>query len=104
MALLPAWPRRSAPLERALGAALLLLVVWVYSQALEHERWPPGHPWSGLTLALLGLLPLFWPGVTWSGASRASLVARFAVIGMALVGAVLWYLSAQRAAPVHLGL
>jgi hypothetical protein len=69
----------------------LVGVIWLYSDALSHHRWPPGHPWSGLTLALLGLSAVLWPSPRWSEASGASRVARMVTLVLVLVGAGLWY-------------
>ncbi|MDP2310497.1 MAG: hypothetical protein Q8P18_31050 [Pseudomonadota bacterium] len=101
----PPPPRSSAPVERAVGIVLLGLVLWVYSGALERDRWPPGHPWSGLTLSLLGLSALLWPSPRWAEASPASRAARIVVAILALVGALLWFESARIATTVpHIGL
>ncbi|MES2642702.1 MAG: hypothetical protein V4850_24680 [Myxococcota bacterium] len=103
--MVPRVPRTSAPVERAVGVVFLVGVVWLYSDALKHHRWPPGHPWSGLTLALLGLSAVLWPSPRWSEASRVSRVARVVALGLVLAASALWYAEVGTPAPsVHLGL
>lgn len=103
MALRPPSPRTSAPVERAVGLVFLLGVVWMYSEALERHRWPPGHPWSGLVFGLLGLSALLWPSPRWSEASRASRVVRVATVALVVVAGAVWYASVATV-PRHLGL
>ena len=76
-------------LRQVAGAFVAALVVAMYSYAWWHGFWPPGHPWSGLTLSLLAvqnLLPL-----------KSKPFAGVLVAVCLVVSAVLWGLSVRAA-------
>lgn len=74
-------PRRGEDWFRlALGVAMLLLVGGVYVRGLLRDHLPPGSPWSGIALGILGILML------WTRPSRARTVLRI----LGLVSVLLW--------------
>jgi hypothetical protein len=97
--LAPPSPRRSAVIERATGALLLGFVLWIYSGAMHHDRWPPGHPWSGLTLTMLGAAAVLWPSPRWREAATGSRLARVLVGLLAIGGGVGWFLAITQHPP-----
>jgi hypothetical protein len=81
--------------RRVAGGFIAAIVLWTYAYARSHGDWPPGHPWSGMTLSLLAVhnfLPL-------KSKTVAGLVAALAGLG----SAVLWLLSLQSASAARSG-
>mgnify|MGYP001617465363 CR=1 FL=1 len=78
-------------LSRALGVGMFVLVGTVYAGDVGGGRWPAGHPWSGITLVILGgsfaFLPAPSPG--------PALVVKRVASGLALVSALLWAYSSR---------
>ncbi|NOY27025.1 MAG: hypothetical protein GXP62_14235 [Oligoflexia bacterium] len=75
---------------RLFGLAILGIVGWVYFHAQRTGTMPPSHPWSGLTLSLLGLGALLGP----RGRGNRLEIVRAGAAVLALVGAVFWLFSA----------
>jgi hypothetical protein len=42
------------------GVFLIAVVIVVYATMAQKGAFPPGHPWSGISLALLGTQFLLW--------------------------------------------
>ncbi len=83
-------PQTSSPVEgRAaalVGLGLVILSVLFESRWLLGLGEPPGHPWSGLTLLLLGLSQM---GAL-APSPRVRAVLRVGLAGLALLTAVRW--------------
>jgi hypothetical protein len=70
---------------------IVLTVVVMYSisfwaQSRGKKRWPPGHPWSGITLSLLAIQQLGWQFRILATDSLANKI----LSGIAMCTAVLW--------------
>jgi hypothetical protein len=76
--------------QRGVGVLLLFVVTGVYGMAHALGKWPPGHPFSGLALGLLGLGFLAFP---LPGGWRVY-AGRAITSVLALVAAVAWAWSA----------
>ena len=94
----PAPPPSQLPLvlERAFGGLVLVFAIGVYGMALSDGRMPPGHPWSGLTLGLLGLRPLLLPlsGARARAGLQGSAIALLISL-LTLASGLLWAWSAR---------
>lgn len=73
--------------QRAVGAFLLGVVLFVCGHSALNHRWPPGFPWSVISLTLLGAMQIL-------SASGARPVVRAIVGVLVSVSAVLWLVSA----------
>jgi hypothetical protein len=82
----PARPR----LGLAVGGFLLVAVALVYVMSWRAGRWPPSHPWSGITLVALAVGQLVNRS---PDRSRLLTVLRIASAILAIVGACLWLAS-----------
>lgn len=94
----PPSPRSQLPLvlERAFGGLVLLFAIGGYGIALSNGHMPPGHPWSGLTLGLLGLRPLILPlsGARARAGIQGSAIALLISL-LTLASGLLWAWSAR---------
>lgn len=84
-------PRAFSWMQRALGLVLLGLVVTVYAGSLGEGRWPPSHPWSGITLLVLGSSFLVLP----TPVEGRRLLAKRVASAAALLSALAWAYSAR---------
>lgn len=72
------------------GVFILLVVFGTYVRAMSTARWPGGHPYSGLSLALLGFILLASQPQMSSNQARAMMVGAL----IASLGGLLWFVSA----------
>jgi hypothetical protein len=99
----PPWPARAWQVERLAALGLFALGIWLYSNALKHDRMPPGHPWTGGMLVVAALLAFTSPR-RWQDAGTGHRVAAVAGLVAFVVCGVSWYWTAWNAPPVYLGL
>jgi hypothetical protein len=78
-----------ATLQRVTGLIVVVVVILGYAFALRAGVWPPGHPWSGITLLSLAAFQLGTRVVADPLKREKSVLARGAVF-LTLVAAALW--------------
>jgi hypothetical protein len=74
-------------LGAAVGVVLLGSVLIGYSVSLRIGMWPPGHPWSGMTLVALAFVNM---SLARLAPDRRGAVLRIAAAGVSMTGAALW--------------
>ena len=80
--------------ESVPGALVFVLLMLGYFTAMRAGAWPPGHPWSGITLLSLSVVQVLAPARRSAmSVNRSMTVLYWAGIALALVGAVLWNLA-----------
>jgi hypothetical protein len=83
----------SAMAVRLAGVLQLFVIAIVYAST-PPGTWPPGHPWSGLALGLLGALGAAWPSFQREDEPRANKERRVFAAGLALLASLAWLLDA----------
>jgi hypothetical protein len=79
-----------AALQRVTGLIVLVVVILGYAFALRAGVWPPGHPWSGMTLLSLAAFQLVEPRVVADRLKRERAVLARVAVFLTLVAAALW--------------
>lgn len=78
---------------RLLGVLQLFLIAMVYASS-PPGKWPPGHPWSGVTLGILGAAAAAWPSFQREDEPGPAKERRVFAAGLALVASLAWMLAA----------
>ena len=74
---------------RAAGLFVIVLVVLGYALTLRRGAWPPGHPWSGITLITLATSS-FLTAAGNTNKNQSTAVLSAAGIVFLIVGAISW--------------
>lgn len=95
----PQRPPSSVPgwILRGGAVVMLAVVAFVYAQALGADRWPPGHPWSGISLSLGATMLLGFSFGPRAMAMPVRLIL-LVVAGLSLLSSISWFLSSMLAA------
>ena len=79
-----------ATLQRVTGLIVVVVVILGYAFALRAGVWPPGHPWSGITLLSLAAFQLGGTRVVADPLKREKSVLARGAVFLTLVAAALW--------------
>jgi hypothetical protein len=79
-----------APMRRVSGLIVLVMVIIGYAVALRAGVWPPGHPWSGITLLSLAAFQMGGPGVAADHLKREKSALAQGALALTLIAAALW--------------